>query len=84
MHYTFDNDGTCSSKVEFDVEDGKVRNIVYTKGCSGNLKALATLAEGMAVDELIEKLGGLRCGAHDTSCGDQLARHLTEVKKAGA
>jgi uncharacterized protein (TIGR03905 family) len=80
MHYAFKNSGVCSSKVEFDVEENRVRNIAYTNGCNGNLKALASLAEGMTVDEVIEKLGGITCGSNGTSCGDQLARHLRGLK----
>lgn len=80
MHYMFKNSGVCSTRVEFDVEDDRVRNIVYTNGCDGNLKAVASLAEGMTVDEVIGKLGGITCGSNSTSCGDQLARHLRGIQ----
>lgn len=80
MHYMFKNSGVCSTRVEFDVEDDRVRNIVYTNGCDGNLKAVASLAEGMTVDEVIGKLDGITCGSNSTSCGDQLARHLRGIQ----
>ena len=50
--------GVCSSKIELDVEEGRVHNIVYTGGCNGNLKALGALAEGMCAEELIKRLTG--------------------------
>ncbi|HWQ58349.1 MAG TPA: TIGR03905 family TSCPD domain-containing protein [Clostridia bacterium] len=81
MHYGFRNVGTCSTRVEFDVEEGKLRNIRFADGCNGNLKALAALAEGMMVDEAILRLGGITCGMKGTSCGDQLARHLQGLRK---
>ena len=76
MHYVLYPKGVCSSKIELDVEEGRVHNIVYTGGCSGNLKALGVLAEGMRADELIKRLTGIHCGTNSTSCSDQLATLL--------
>ena len=72
--------GTCSQCIEFDVNDGKVSNVKFTGGCNGNLKGIAALVEGMDVDEVIEKLSGIKCGFKDTSCPDQLAKALASCK----
>lgn len=80
MEYTYKTKGTCSSVIEFDVEDGIVRNVRFTGGCNGNLKAIAALVEGMPKDRVIEILKGIDCRGKGTSCGDQLARALEEVK----
>ena len=80
MHYSFKPEKVCSNRIELDVTDNRVHNITYTGGCNGNLKALSALAEGLTVDELIEKLSGIRCGRSSTSCGDQLARKLMSIK----
>lgn len=79
MHYTLYPQNVCSTRIDLDVVDGRVHNIVYTGGCNGNLKALGTLAEGMPAKELIEKLKGIRCGASPTSCSDQLATLLQKA-----
>lgn len=79
MEYTYKTRGTCSSIIEFEVVDGLVRNVRFTGGCNGNLKAVAALVEGMPKERVIEILRGIRCGHKDTSCGDQLARALEEV-----
>lgn len=76
MHYSHKNIGTCSSRVEFDIDDNKVYNVRYEGGCNGNLKALGALVEGMPVKEVISRLRGITCGFKDTSCSDQLARAL--------
>ncbi len=81
MHYTFKNNGVCSSKVELDIEENRVKNIAFTNGCNGNLKAIGALAEGMTVDDVIKKLEGIGCGSNSTSCGDQLACHLKGIKE---
>lgn len=80
MHYSYRTNGTCSSMIDFDIVDGKIHNIVYTGGCNGNLKAIASLLEGADVDFAVERLGGIHCGFKDTSCGDQLARALRQAR----
>ena len=81
MRYSYKCRGTCSSKVEFEIDGNIVSNISFTGGCNGNLKGIASLAEGMDVDTVIERLKGITCGFKSTSCPDQLARAIEEVKK---
>lgn len=80
MEYTYRTNGTCSSKIEFEVEDGLVKNVRFTGGCNGNLKAIAALVEGQPKEKVINILKGIKCGFKNTSCGDQLAKALEEVK----
>ena len=70
--------GVCSSEIEFNVVDGKLNGVTYNGGCHGNLQGIIRLVEGMEVQEVISKLGGIRCGSKDTSCPDQLARALKQ------
>lgn len=62
--------------IEFDIEEGKVRNVSFMGGCNGNLQGIGRLVEGMDVQECIDKLKGIQCGYKSTSCPDQLARAL--------
>lgn len=78
MHFTYEPKGVCSRKLDFDIEDGKVKNIVFVGGCNGNLKGLSALAEGMLVEEAVQKLTGITCGPKQTSCPDQLATALKQ------
>ena len=73
--------GTCSTMMEVDVEDGIIRNVKITGGCSGNLQGIAKLVEGMDVDEVIKRVEGIQCGMKPTSCPDQLATALKEAKE---
>ena len=68
--------GTCSTEVRFRIENGNIHGISFTDGCEGNLKGIATLAEGTDAKALADKLRGLRCGRKRTSCPDQLARAI--------
>ena len=79
MQYEYKTKGTCSQKIFFDVEDGKVMNVKFLGGCSGNLQGISSLVEGMDVDAVIQKLEGIRCGFKPTSCPDQLAKALKET-----
>ena len=76
--YEYKTSGTCSSKIHFDIKDGKVSSVSFEKGCNGNLKALSILVEGMDAGEVVKKLKGLECGSRKTSCSDQLARAIEE------
>ena len=75
-HYSYTPDGICSVKIDFDINNGIVHNIHFTRGCSGNTQGVARLAEGMPVDEVIERLRGTDCNGRGTSCPDQLAKAL--------
>ncbi|MEA4965752.1 MAG: TIGR03905 family TSCPD domain-containing protein [Oscillospiraceae bacterium] len=81
MQFEYKPHGTCSTKIRFDIDDHRVRNVVYENGCSGNLQGVGRLVDGMEVDEVIARLKGIRCGYKDTSCPDQLAKALEQAKK---
>lgn len=74
MSYTYKTSGTCSSKIELELDGDIVHNVKFTGGCDGNLKAIPALVEGLTVAEIEQKLSGIRCGFKNTSCGDQLAK----------
>ncbi len=78
--YSYKTKGTCASRIDFDVVDGKVRNVRFVGGCSGNTQGVAKLIEGMDKDEAITRIEGIRCGAKSTSCPDQLAQALKGVQ----
>ena len=70
---TFNTRGTCSRQILYDVTaDGKLTNVKFIGGCSGNLQAVSRLVDGKPIDEVISLLKGIKCRAN-TSCGDQLA-----------
>lgn len=84
-HIVYYPSGTCSRKIELDLEEnGTVRNLHFEGGCSGNLKGICALCEGMKAEELIAKLEGTRCGFKPTSCPDQLAKALKQAGKAAS
>ena len=79
MKYSYETTGTCSSRIDFELSDGKIYRLSFEDGCDGNLKALGILAEGMDAAELARKLKGVKCGDRGTSCADQLARAIEKV-----
>lgn len=79
MKYVYRTQGTCSTNIELDVEDGVLKNVVYQGGCNGNLQGISRLVTGMKVEEVIEKLEGVKCGRRSTSCPDQLCKALHEM-----
>ena len=79
MQYEYKTKGTCSQRIFFEVEEGKVKNVQFVGGCNGNLKGIAALVEGMDVADVISRVEGIRCGMKATSCPDQLAQALKEA-----
>lgn len=74
MSFVYKTKGTCSTQIELELEGHVVHNVKFTGGCHGNLQAIPRLVEGLTVEEVEEKIAGIKCGFKDTSCGDQLAK----------
>lgn len=70
---TYKTSGVCAKEVKFEIEDNKIKQVVFIGGCDGNLQGISRLIEGMDVDEAIKRLSGITCGAKRSSCPDQLA-----------
>ena len=82
MSYIYKTKGTCSTQIELDLDGDVVHNVKFTGGCNGNLKAIPKLVEGLTVAQVEEKIGGIKCGFKNTSCGDQLAKACREDRKS--
>ncbi|MBE6740641.1 MAG: TIGR03905 family TSCPD domain-containing protein [Ruminococcaceae bacterium] len=80
MEIAYKTRGVCSRNIYIDVEGDVVKSVRFDGGCNGNTKGISSLVEGMKVDDVIEKLSGIRCGFKDTSCPDQLAEALRIIK----
>lgn len=81
MRYFYNPKGTCSTKIAFDLEENLVKNVEFTGGCKGNLKAISILVDGMPAEKLVEALEGNTCGKNPTSCADQLAEAVKKASK---
>ena len=79
MRYHYKTKGTCSTDIFLDVEDGIFREVEYWNGCNGNLQGISRLVKGMSVQEVLDRLEGIRCGMRPTSCPDQLCKALHEM-----
>lgn len=82
MTYTYMTKGTCSTKIELELEGNVVHNVKFTGGCNGNLQAIPKLVEGLTVEEVEARIAGISCNGRGTSCGDQLARACREALEA--
>ncbi len=82
MTYEYTPRGVCSRKMILEVEDGIITDLKVEGGCNGNLQGISKLVKGMKIDEVIERLSGIRCGSKPTSCPAQLAEALKQLKAA--
>lgn len=79
MAFQYRTKGVCSRNITFDLVDGKVTNVHFDGGCSGNTKGVAQLVEGMDANEAVRRLAGIQCGFKGTSCPDQLAKAIQQA-----
>ncbi|MBR1425016.1 TIGR03905 family TSCPD domain-containing protein [bacterium] len=77
----YQTQGVCCQLMQVAIQDGKVVDSEFFGGCNGNLKGIKNLIRGMDIDEVIDRLKGVPCGAKTTSCPDQLAACLMQYKE---
>ena len=76
-HPLYKTQGTCSQLIDVTVDDdGIIQQVFFLGGCDGNLQGICRLVTGQKIDDVIQKLNGIRCGNKFTSCPDQLCRAL--------
>ena len=73
---TFKPNGVCSREMIIEHENGVIMRATIVGGCMGNTQGLCRLIEGMKIEDVINKLKGIKCRGSrtgETSCPDQLA-----------
>ncbi len=80
--YSYATSGVCSQQINIEVEGDIIKNVQFIGGCNGNTQGISRLVQGMKVDDVIEKLEGIKCGFRPTSCPDQLTKALKKMKEA--
>ena len=71
--------GVCSTSIDIELKDGVIDSVKFNGGCNGNTQGISALVKGMAPEEAIKRLKGIRCGFRSTSCPDQLAQALENM-----
>lgn len=79
--YIYKPTGVCSQEIKFSVENDIIQEVKFKGGCPGNLEGISNLVKGMNIDEVIQKLSGIKCGDKSTSCPDQFSKALVLIKK---
>lgn len=77
---TYKTSGVCSRTIDFEVENGIIKEVKFNGGCLGNTQGVARLVKGRSIDEVISLLEGVQC-RNGTSCPDQLAKALKQYKE---
>lgn len=81
MITNYKTSGTCSKNIEIEYDGNVIKNVKFTGGCNGNLQGISALVRNKTFDEVIDVLKGIKCGFKNTSCPDQLATALEQLKK---
>ena len=81
MEYRYKPSGVCSREMIIELDGNIIKKLTIIGGCAGNTLGLSKLVEGMNINEVIKRLKGIPCGIKSTSCPDQLAKALEQVKE---
>ncbi len=81
MEYRYNPTGVCSKEMIFEIENNIVKDLKVIGGCNGNLKGITSLIKDMNINDVINKLSGIKCNFKNTSCPDQIAKALKEYKE---
>ena len=81
MEYKYKPQGVCSKEMIIEIENNIIKSVKIAGGCPGNTLAVSAMVEGKDINEVIKKLKGIPCGVRGTSCPDQLAKALEEIKE---
>ena len=79
QHISYPTVGTCSRQIDIELEEGVIRSVTFTGGCSGNTQGVAALVRGMKAADAVARLEGIDCRGKGTSCPDQLAKALKQA-----
>lgn len=79
-YLTYYTQGTCSTQIDIVTNGDIIENVAFYGGCNGNLQGISILVKGMKIDDAIKKLEGITCGFKSTSCPDQLAKALKQLR----
>ena len=80
MNFEYNTSGTCSKKIDIELsDDGVIKAVKFIGGCHGNLQGISALVVGMKAEDVIARIGGIRCGFKSTSCPDQLSKALKQA-----
>ncbi|MBR3148616.1 MAG: TIGR03905 family TSCPD domain-containing protein [Eubacterium sp.] len=82
MEFKYGTQGVCSREITIDIneKDNTINSVSFLGGCNGNLKGIGALVKGQKIDDVIATLKGIDCNFKGTSCPDQLARALEDIK----
>ena len=84
-HVQYETSGTCSRLIDVTADENNIiQQVFFLGGCNGNLQGISRLVCGQHIDDVISKIRGIKCGAKNTSCPDQLANALEQLKNAKA
>ena len=83
MEFVYGTHGVCSRQINIDVDEVNktINSVSFVGGCNGNLKGISALVKGKPIDEVIDTLKGIDCNFKGTSCPDQLAQALEDIKE---
>ena len=61
QHISYPTVGTCSRQIDIELEEGVIRSVTFTGGCSGNTQGVAAHVRGMKSAEAVARHELIEC-----------------------
>ena len=74
QHISYPTVGTCSRQIDIELEEGVIRSVTFTGGCSGNTQGVAALVRGMKAADAVGRLEGIAALVRGMKAADAVAR----------
>jgi uncharacterized protein (TIGR03905 family) len=78
--YIYIPHGICPTSITIKINNDVIVSYQPNRGCSGNSQGVNQLLKGLTIDDAIAKLSGIKCGTKISSCPDQIAQALIQIK----
>ena len=72
--------GVCSKKMTIEAKDSVITHVDIEGGCHGNSQGVSALLVGMPIEDAIKRMEGINCKGRGSSCPDQLAQALKQLR----
>ena len=82
VEYSYIPKGVCAKEFVFEMEGNTVKSLSVKGGCPGNLLGIGRLIQGKDISEITASFQGVKCGARNTSCPEQIALALKAYQEA--
>ena len=79
QHISYPTVGTCSRQIDIELEEGVIRSVTFTGGCSGNTQGIGARVRGIKAAYAGRRFEGMDCRGKGPGCPVPLGKCLKQA-----